>query len=91
MPEMKNNSKAKVWASTRFFSVSGRMPVGVRVVISKGQKQRFKCSNSLHPGLVFDGGRIHNKEFFCLSGCIGNVAVGDIFLIRPEMKRGSST
>ena len=88
MPEMKSNSNAKVWMQHVFLD-SERMLAGVRVVISKGQKQRFKCSNSLHPGLVFDNGLIHNKEFFCLSGCIGNGAVDDVFLIQPDMRRGS--
>ena len=89
MPEMKSNSNAKVWMQHVFLD-SERMLAGVRVVISKGQKQRFKCSNSLHPGLVSIA-IAYIKRVFCLSGCIGNVSVGDIFPIRPEMKRGSST
>ncbi|MNL62599.1 hypothetical protein D3C87_1866330 [compost metagenome] len=89
MPEMKSNSNAKVWMQHVFLD-SERMLAGVRVVISKGQKQRFKCSSSLHPSLVSIA-IAYIKRVFCLSGCIGNVSVGDIFPIRPEMKRGSST
>ena len=65
MSEMKSDSKAKAWAPPPS-PVGGRMLTDVRVVICKRQKQRFKCSNSLHPSLVFDSGRIHNKN---LSAC----------------------
>ena len=65
MSEMKSDSKAKAWAPPPS-PVGGRMLTDVRVVICKRKKQRFKCSNSLHPSLVFDSGRIHNKN---LSAC----------------------
>jgi hypothetical protein len=86
MSEMKSDSKAKAWAPPSF-PVGGRMLTDVRVVFCKRQKQRFKCSSSLHPSLVSIA-IAYIKRVFCLSGCIGNVSVGDIFPIRPEMRRG---